>query len=261
MFNRTKVNFVIGAYITFIIGLIISVIIVSLPAPTKTIVVGTSPDFPPMELKEKGKLVGFDIDVMTELSKVENFNLKFKEIGFDGLISAIQNGKIDAIASGFSNTPERRKVVNFSKDYFASGNVILTTDKESNYNIKNFGDAKVGVLAGSTQLDALKKNNVSNIKVFDDQLLAIKALQSGNIDAAYVEATSALSATKNIKGMYSIEDKYSPIDSLSLAISKSNPTLKSKLDAGLLKLQSNGTLSKISIKWFGKDLYKEFKIK
>src|SRR5690606_31984472 len=50
---------------------------------------------------------GFDVEVVKELAAVLGRDLVIKQIAWEGLIPALQNGAIDLIIAGMSETPER----------------------------------------------------------------------------------------------------------------------------------------------------------
>ena len=102
-----------------------------------TIIIGTNAEFPPFEYLEQGKIAGFDIDLMNEISKIIGKKIEFKNMAFDSLLIAMQAGKINCIISGMTATDERRQHVNFSEPYFISKQAVLVPE---NSNIKNFDD-------------------------------------------------------------------------------------------------------------------------
>lgn len=54
--------------------------------------VATSPDFSPFEfMDEKGKIVGFDIDLMNAIGKKMGREVKVENIAWDGLIPALRS--------------------------------------------------------------------------------------------------------------------------------------------------------------------------
>lgn len=260
MFKKNYVGITMAYLMFLLFGLIGFAIFNSFDFSSKQIIkVGTSPDYPPLEFKKNNKLVGFDIDLINEIAKDQNFKVEFKEINFDNLITSIQNNKIDVIASGFSQNPEREKVVNFSKGYLNEGNILVKKNKEQQ-ELSKITNEKIGVLSGSTQLDVLKEKNATNIKVFDNQQVALKALESGNIDYVYT-GVSQKKEIDNLKKFTTYLDEQTKPDTMSLAISKTNPNLKTKIDKAIVNLYKNKTLKKLGQKWFGTDLYKNFKIK
>lgn len=117
---------------------------------TGTLIVGTNPEFPPFEYIEQGNIVGFDIDLMNEISKIIGKKVEYKNMAFDSLLIAMQTGKINCIISGMTATDERRQHVNFSQPYFVSKQAVIVPEGSS---IKNFDDLegkKIGVVIGYT---------------------------------------------------------------------------------------------------------------
>lgn len=82
--------------------------------------VGTTAEYPPFETLENGKIVGYDVDVIDAVAKKIGIKYEWKDMNFDGLISALQFKKIDIVIAGISSSPEREKVVNFSIPYHES---------------------------------------------------------------------------------------------------------------------------------------------
>lgn len=62
--------------------------------PVKVLRVGVSPDFSPFEFKdEKGKMVGFDVELMEALAKQMDRKLEFQDMAWDGLIPGVLAGR------------------------------------------------------------------------------------------------------------------------------------------------------------------------
>ncbi len=64
-----------------------------------------------------GRLEGFEIDLANDLCRRMNAKCEIVAQDWDGIIPALQAGKYDAIMAGMSITEERRKVIDFSKAY------------------------------------------------------------------------------------------------------------------------------------------------
>ena len=89
----------------------------SLSFSAKKLYVGTNAEFMPYEYLENGKMVGFDIELMDAIGKELGYEIVWSNMGFDGLLPALQMKKIDAVIAGMSQTPERQKAVTFSMPY------------------------------------------------------------------------------------------------------------------------------------------------
>ena len=88
--------------------------------------VGTSPTYPPFESEDKGELVGFDIALIKKIAEVEDFEVQFSSMQFDGLVPALKSGQLDVVVGALSITDKRIRSVNFSNAYYESGLSILT---------------------------------------------------------------------------------------------------------------------------------------
>ena len=75
---------------------------------------GTSADYPPFEFVDTAKgeeIIGFDIDLANLIGEKLGFEVKVENIDFNGLIPAIQAGKVDFVLAVVTPNPERDKVV------------------------------------------------------------------------------------------------------------------------------------------------------
>ena len=90
------------------------------------IVVGTSADYEPWEYKnESDEFVGADMDIMREIGKRMGVEVEFQDLGFDTLVAAVQEGKVDAAIAAMAATDERKESVDFSIVYYAGDNVMV----------------------------------------------------------------------------------------------------------------------------------------
>jgi len=90
------------------------------------LVMGTSAGFPPFEyLNDKNEVIGVDVDIMAAVAKKLDKQLVVENMDFDGLIPALNGGKIDAIAAGMTVTDERKVNVDFSNTYFDASQVVV----------------------------------------------------------------------------------------------------------------------------------------
>lgn len=134
------------------------------------LVIGTSPDYPPFEsLDKQNNVVGFDIDIMQEVANKLGVKLEIVQMGFDGLIAALNAKKFDIMAAGVTVTDERLKVVDFSKPYLVGTDAIVV-HKDNNDKITKLEDLKgkkVAVQIGTVQADALKKIDGITVKEYN----------------------------------------------------------------------------------------------
>jgi polar amino acid transport system substrate-binding protein len=92
------------------------------------IVVGTSADYEPWEyMDDNNDFAGADMDIMREIASRMGVEVEFQDLGFDALVTAVKEGKVDVAIAAMAATDERKESVDFSMVYYAGDNVIVTT--------------------------------------------------------------------------------------------------------------------------------------
>ena len=241
---------------SFLVFLLVSLLTFSLGLAT-TYVVGTSADFPPFEYVQNGKYVGFDIDLISAIAKMEGFNVSIRDMSFDSLIPALKAGVIDIAIAGMTITNQRQKVVDFSQPYwFANQDVIV--NKNSKYTVTVlFGNHKVGVQTGTTG-DLWVTNNLAktgilkkeNVKRYQSFIYALQALLNNAVDAVVLDSPVAerFAKMKPVKIVATLITG----ESYGIAVKKGNTFLLGKINDGLKKIKASGQMAKLIDKYFGK---------
>ena len=137
---------------------------------TKTLRVGSTIDFAPFEFQDESQkdYQGFDMDLIRAVAKEMGKEADIQNIGFDGLIPALQAKNIDLIISGMTITEERKQNVAFSDPYYDSGlTIIVRGDEEGITSFKDLAGKKVAVQIGTTSSNEVHKIDVAEIKEFN----------------------------------------------------------------------------------------------
>ena len=149
--------------------------------------------FPPMEFLEGSEAVGADIDIGNEVAERIGRTAEFTNIGFDGIIAALQSDLCDAIISGMNNTPERAKQVDFV-DYLFVGQslVVQAGNPEGITSLETLCGHAAGSQVGTTNLDTINAANEAcleageegiDITGFPADTDGVLALKADRIDA------------------------------------------------------------------------------
>lgn len=222
--------------------------------PTKVLRVGVSPDFSPFEFKdEKGKMVGFDVELMEALAKQMNRKLEFQDMAWDGLIPGVLAGNIDAVVSAISMTPERAETVLFSDAYYQSGLIVLVkSDTEAIKSIEDLKGKKIAVQIGTT--GALKARTIPEAEVRDFNLSpdTILELKNGGVDAVVNDLPVVQFYLKDQKdNALKMVGQVQEAESYGIAVAKNNKELADEFNKALKELKNNGEYDRIYKKWFG----------
>lgn len=224
----------------------------------QVLVLGLDDSFPPMGFRDKeNKIVGFDIDLATEVAKKLNMKLELRPIDWGAKELELNTNKITCIWNGLSVSPEREKAMTLSKPYLANKMVIITKIDSGINKKADLEGKKVGLQLGSTAVMALAKDPISK-KVTqvtsDTNILALADLNIGRIDAVIMDEVVARYIMSQSSKLYKILDETFSEEYYAIAFKKGNTELRDKVDNAINELVKDGTALKISEKWFGKDL-------
>jgi len=234
-----------------VLVIILSAITVNAQNTAQSWKVATEPTFPPFEMQNKGKLEGFDIDLMKAIGEEAKTEVNFVSLPFDGIIPALQSGTVQAAISGMTITPERVNSLDFSRPYFKAGLALAVL--ESNTSIKGFEDLKgkkIAVQIGTTGAKEAAKVPDAKISSFDSAALALQELLNGKVDAVVNDGPVTLYAIKKagLKGIKVVGELLTE-EYYGIALPKNSPNQKA-VNSALETLISNGKYQAIYEKWF-----------
>jgi ABC-type amino acid transport substrate-binding protein len=219
-----------------------------------TIIVGTNAEFPPFSLKHDDAIIGFDIDVITQVLKRLNKHMVIKDMPFDALIPEIQLGNIHIIAAGITPTPERAQRALFTRPHLAAGNplIIISHRNQPLTTLQDLAGKTVVVNEGYTSDTFMSEQHSVNLLRLSSAAVSdgMLALESGRADAF-------VTALHSIKPYFKVHDSstfsITPIPSTdetsAFAISKYYPELRDYIQVTLDRMQEDGTLANLKSKW------------
>lgn len=232
----------------------------SLNAQAEVLRVGTHPTFAPFEFTDnKGQIIGFDLDIIKAIAKVNGDELQIESMPFDGLIPSLLTDNLDAIISGMTITEERKKRVDFSTGYYGSNlSILMHKDKADVYkSAQDFAGKTICVQIGTTGHEFAKKLSPDNVKALNNEPDAILELTNGGCEAVINDRPVNLYYLQKSK-LDTLMDFVDPeftknVDNFGIAVRKDNAALLEKINTGLAKLKASGELDQIYLKWFGVD--------
>jgi putative lysine transport system substrate-binding protein len=143
---------------------------------------------------------GYDIEIAKKIADGLGKKLVIVKTVWEGLVPALNSGKIDAIIAGMSPTAERKKSIDFSDSYYQS-QLIMVVKKGGKYDgastLKDFSGSKI-----TAQLNTFHYSVIDQIPgvikqtAMDDFPAMRVALQSGIIDGYVSERPEGVSASK-----------------------------------------------------------------
>ena len=225
-------------------------------------ILGLDDAFPPMGFRnEDQEIVGFDIDVATEVTKRMGVSLKLQPVDWEAKEQELATKNIDCIWNGLSITEERLQNMTMSKSYMKNKQVAVVPADSDIQTLDDLKGKKVIIQSGSTASDALDaneelKNSFADLILVDDNVQAMLDLQVGGSDAVVMDEVVARYYTSldEQKGKFRILDESLADEVYGVAFRKGDEALANEVNKRIEEMREDGTLAEISTKWFGKDI-------
>ncbi|EGQ8246274.1 TPA: amino acid ABC transporter substrate-binding protein [Vibrio parahaemolyticus] len=222
--------------------------------------VGMSGRYFPFTFVKQDKLQGFEVDMWDEIGKRNDYKIEYVTSNFSGLFGLLETGRIDTISNQITMTDERKAKYLFADPYVIDGAQI--TVRKGNDSIKGVNDLAgktVAVNLGSNFEQLLRqydKDGKINIKTYDTGIEHDVAL--GRADAFVMDRLSALELIK--KTGLPLELAGEPFETIQNAWpfvnNEKGQKLQAEVNKALAEMRADGTVEKISVKWFGADITK-----
>lgn len=221
----------------------------------REVVVGTEGTYPPFSFNEDGKLTGYDVDVMKAVAKEAGWRLRFVQSQFDALFGSLDAGRIDVIANQITVNPEREARYAFSEPYAYSRGVIVA---RKGSDIRTLADLKGLTTAQSatsnwSQVAKDAGAKVENVEQFSQ---AADLVASGRVDAIVNDNIAVLDylATTGSDRVEIVGDAGEEVGEQALAFRQGDRALVLETDRALDALRADGTLARISERYFNADV-------
>lgn len=234
------------------------------PIADGTMTVAVDDTYLPMEFRDdQNNLVGFDIDFANALGKELGVNVEFTTVAWDGIFNGLNSSQYDAIISSTSITPERQQGFNQTNPYIANGIVIVSRkDATPMTSFEGLAGKTVGVqIETSADIAAkkLKETKGTNVEIkeFDGMLDAFSALKGKQIDNVMTDVGVAEYYAAIDPETFVVTSDTLSNEPIGITVRKGEDTFTKKLNEAIKKLQDNGTMTEISMKWFKKDMTKD----
>ncbi|MTH53483.1 transporter substrate-binding domain-containing protein [Bacillus mangrovi] len=214
-----------------------------------------SGEFKPFSyVQDDMSMVGFDVAVGEAIAKELGLKPVPKRIKFKGIVEGVKTGRADVAVASHTINDQRAQHVRFSTPYYYSGPQIFTREDSDIQTAEDLKGKEVAAAKGSTYA-SIAEEYTGNVKIYDSDITALKALSEGRHDAVITDFVTGAASKKEgfkITGRELIERSAQAV-----VIPENNPLMEKKVNEALEKLREDGTLAKISIEYFGEDITKE----
>jgi ABC-type amino acid transport substrate-binding protein len=152
--------------------------------PLPHIIVGTSPDFPPMAFSDdRRNLIGFDIDLMHLIGEHGGFEVEFRPAPREHLLLGLEAGEFDAVIAAITINPERSERFAFSEPYLNAGPVVTVREGSDVLAPADLRGRTVGIPEDAAAEAAAMRIGELELLFYDDLDRAFEELAVGRLDA------------------------------------------------------------------------------
>ena len=224
------------------------------------LILGTSGNMPSMtQVREDGKLVGFDIDMARLMAEGMGVKLKIMKMPFDKLLDALEGGDVDVVISNMTMNPRRNMRVAFVGPYLTSGKCIVTKNeplaKAKERGNLNVPKTRLAALKGSTSAEFVKATfPKATLSLIDDYDVAAKMIIDDKVDGLLTDFPICQSVLKrnpdaDFVSLFSLLT-YEPIG---IALPGNDPLFINWTENFLKRLEGTGLFKGLSKRWFNRE--------
>jgi len=221
---------------------------------TRTVLrIGTDATYPPFETiaPETGEPSGFDIDLITEICRTNNWKPEFIVTPFDGIIPGLMARKYDLVISAMTITERRAAVIDFSYPYYLAGQTVaVPTDDSSIHGIDDLTGKRVGVQLGTTGEIMAKKIDGVHVYSYDNIGAAFIDMDNGNLDAILNDFPTTRAYIDRHQTARTVGDLLSQ-EFYGMAVRRGDTALLSRVNESLAQVRMDGRYDSIHVHWFG----------
>lgn len=219
--------------------------------------VATEGTYSPFSFHAKGtdELTGYDVEVAKAVGTQLGMDVQFSETQFDAIFAGLEAKRYDVIANQITVNPERQAKYLFSTPYTVSTGVVVT--KAGDHSVTSLADVKGKTSAQSTTssfADTARKAG-AKVEAVEGFTQAVTLLKQGRVDVTINDSLAVLEYQKSTGDTsVKIAAEIDQPSEQALVLRKDEAPLQGKVDGALQALRADGTLKKISDKYFGEDV-------
>ena len=213
--------------------------------------------YPPFNFKDPktGQLAGYDVDVAKAVAARLGLKPEFVTTEWSAILAGLAAGKYDVIVSQVGITPKREQAFDFSQPYtYSSPQLIVRRNESLQYrSLAELKGKTLGVGQGSVFEQQAKAVPGIEVKSYPAAPENLQDLAFGRIDAALNDSLMVSYLLKNSQLPIKAGARVGAVERMGIPFRKGNPKFKAAVDKALADLQGDGSLARMSTRWFGSD--------
>ncbi|MBR6089615.1 MAG: transporter substrate-binding domain-containing protein [Anaerolineaceae bacterium] len=226
-----------------------------------TLIVGTEGTWSPYTYHdENDNLVGFDVEVAKLIADYIGVDIQYSETVWSSIFGSLDAGQIDLVVNEVSYTEERAVKYDFSIPYTFTQRAILV--KADNEKIQGLSDiaGKIASNDPTSSIGQFALDNGAELDPVGEMAQSISEVLNGRADVTInttVAFADYLKQHPESETLVKIIVVTEPAPTGHIPVLKGDEQLLKAVNEALQKAQEDGTLSELSLKYFGIDITRE----
>ncbi|CAJ1182480.1 amino acid ABC transporter substrate-binding component [Companilactobacillus paralimentarius DSM 13238 = JCM 10415] len=225
-----------------------------------TLTIGLEGTYAPYSYRDNGKLKGFEVDLGKAIAKKLDLKAKFVPTKWDSLIAGLNSNTFDVVLNNVAKNPSREKHYIFSTPYIYSKSVIITKDGTGINSVNDIKGKKISAGTGTDNYNHAEKFGAKVVPAADFQT-DMSMINQGRVAGAFNSKEAFLywkESHKNtdLKYITIPNSKLEPSE-IAPIYNKKSTHLRNRVNKAIKELYKDGTMKKLSNKYFGEDITKK----
>ncbi|SDO34673.1 transporter substrate-binding domain-containing protein [Alkalicoccus daliensis] len=206
--------------------------------------------------EETNDLTGFEVEVAREAVDRLGLDIEFSEMGFDGMLTSINNGQVDFAVNDIDVNPDREESFLFTDPYkFSYGSMVVREDDLSGIETLDDLEGKRAGGAATTIYMQISEHYGAEAVVYENVTndVYLRDVERGETDVVlndYYLQTLAVEALPEIDVTIHPDIFYHP-NNQAMIMHQDNTELRDNLNEVLEEMMEDGTIQELSEEFFG----------
>lgn len=143
--------------------------------------------FMPYISEEGGELVGLDGEIITELADRLGLEISAQQSDFAGMLSGVQNGRVDVAIGSINWTEDRTKTARFTDETYYNPAIVGGREGTSYDSVEDLEGKKVATITGYAFVEGLEKIDGVELSLFPNPESVIEEFAAGRVDVILLD--------------------------------------------------------------------------
>lgn len=218
--------------------------------------VGTEGTYAPFSFHDPktNALTGYDVEVAKAVADKLGVKVQYVETPWDAIFAGLTSNRFDAVVNQVTKNPKRAGLYGLSSTYTYSEGVIATRADESSITSLAALKGRKSAQSLTSNWAQVAKDAGADVESVEGFTQAITLLKQSRVDATVNDSLAVLDYEKSTGDQsIKIAGKTGDVSEQVVATRKGSD-LVAAIDKALGELKADGTLKKLSEKYFGSDV-------